>query len=489
MRDLLSDPAWQEDDLGFPLPDSPHACLVSLPTWQSVIGYEESRPEVVDKMRAGYPRFFLHPITRALFSELEKRLATGDERVLAYATTAAASRASHFVERRSGCRGRLVEVEGLSALIVPPAGYEAARDYWRHTGEIVSSRQAEDFLAGRMAQPESPESFCESMARVMEVPARDLFVFESGMAAAFAIYRGLVALHPGRKTLQLCFPYVDVLKIQQHFGVGADLVQDTRGEGFKMTLNAIRAGAYSAVFCEVPSNPLLSTVDLQAVSDACRESETPLVVDDTVCSHLNVETLSLADAVSTSLTKWVSGIGDVLAGSVRINAASPHAGHLRAALESDAPGGSRLYARDARKLLENTEGFAERVKVSNERGEEVADYLAGHPAVASVYYPKFVDRQCYAELRRSDGGYGGLLSFTLVNPERAPVVYEAMRFSKGPSLGTEYSLLCPYTLLAHYTELEWARECGVMPELLRLSVGKEEAADLLARLEHGLSVA
>jgi cystathionine gamma-synthase len=78
------------------------------------------------------------------------------------------------------------------------------------------------------------------------------------------------------------------------------------------------------------------------------------------------------------------------------------------------------------------------------------------------------------------------VSFTLRNPARAPAVYEAMRFSKGPSLGTEYSLICPYTLLAHYTELEWAAACGVAPELLRLSVGLEPVEELQARLQDAL---
>ena len=78
VRNLLQDPAWQEDDMGFPLPDSPHACVVSLPTWESVIGYEENDPAVVGKMRSGYPRFFIHPVTQRYLDQLEGRNA-GEE--------------------------------------------------------------------------------------------------------------------------------------------------------------------------------------------------------------------------------------------------------------------------------------------------------------------------------------------------------------------------------------------------------------------------
>ena len=87
-------------------------------------------------------------------------------------------------------------------------------------------------------------------------------------------------------------------------------------------LQRVRAGEFAAVFCEAPSNPLLHTVDLRAISEACRDSATPLLVDDTVSSHVNIEVFPYADVVTTSLTKWVSGEGDVMAGSVKLNADS-----------------------------------------------------------------------------------------------------------------------------------------------------------------------
>ena len=69
MRDLVKNPLWKEESLGQPLPDSKHACAVSLPTWDSVIGYEEGRDRVVKKMELGYPRFFLHPFVKRLFAK------------------------------------------------------------------------------------------------------------------------------------------------------------------------------------------------------------------------------------------------------------------------------------------------------------------------------------------------------------------------------------------------------------------------------------
>ena len=75
IRDLAANPAWEEGDLGQPLPDSVHACSVCLPTWSAVIGYEENRQKVVKKMRTGYPRFFKHPLVARLFAEAKAEVA------------------------------------------------------------------------------------------------------------------------------------------------------------------------------------------------------------------------------------------------------------------------------------------------------------------------------------------------------------------------------------------------------------------------------
>ena len=228
-------------------------------------------------------------------------------------------------------------------------------------------------------------------------------------------------------------------------------------------------------------------MDLAAVGEACREGGVPLLVDDTVCSHHNIDTLAHADASSTSLTKWVSGVGDVLAGSIRIRNDSPFADELRQALDREVPGGSRLYPRDGEALVRNAADFCERVTECNHNGLRVANFLMEQPEVRKVWYPAFVDSEAYEALRRPDGGYGGLISFTLKESDKTAALYEAMQFCKGPSLGTDYTLLCPYTLLAHYREMSWAHSCGVSAELLRISVGREPEEELLERLERAFA--
>ena len=485
MRNLLQEPAWREEDLGIPLPESPHACAVCLPTWESVVGYEEGWEKVSRKLQTGYPRFFLSPKVSALFARAEQALAHNGEKAVVFPSKDACQRAQRYVERRESVAARIASFDGLQALLVPHEAYPAAKDYWKHTGEIVSSRQAEDFLADALSEEDSTACL-EPMAQVMRVAVEDLFLYESGMAAIYAAYRAVTKRRPGKKTLQLEFPYVDALKLQEQFGSGAVFLPHGSGEGMAEALQRVRAGEFAGVFCEVPSNPLLHTVDLRAISDACRDSATPLLVDDTVSSHVNVDAFPHADVVTTSLTKWVSGVGDVMAGSVRLNAGSPIHAELLDHMRGEAPGQSTLYVRDAEALVANAAGLGERVATANRGAEIIAEFLREHPAVAHVWYPKFEDRAEYEALMVEGGGYGGLMSFVLKNEKRAPRVYDVLRWCKGPSLGTNFSLACPYSLLAHYHELDWAEGCGVPATLMRLSVGLEDPEDLRERLAEAL---
>src|SRR6516165_4000129 len=88
---------WRPEDLGRPIPASPHAVSVALPRWQDVVGYEEKKPEVIDRLCSGYPRFVVH----ARVKELAQRLA-GDRPCLPFPSARAALLAAEFVRRNSG---------------------------------------------------------------------------------------------------------------------------------------------------------------------------------------------------------------------------------------------------------------------------------------------------------------------------------------------------------------------------------------------------
>lgn len=488
-RDFAIHPAHREEDLGIPLPDSPHACSVCLPTWDAVIGYEEGRDKVVKRLRTGYPRFFKHPAVERLFEQARKEVAGEGEDVLVLPSRSSVQRAHRWIERRAEAAIRITSFHGLQVLVFPIKAKAEATDYWRFSGEIVSSRQAQDFLDGNMREGSKSHLIARGLSKITGADEQDTFVFSSGMSAVTAVLRALPGVKEGKKTLQLEFPYVDCLKIQERFGNGVVYLNEAEGESFDEALQRIRAGEFAGVFTEVPSNPLLRTVDLQQVADACASGSTPLVIDDSAAGPLNVDALRFADVCTGSLTKWVSGEGDVMAGLATLRGDSPHAGAMRESLSQDADECAPLYIGDAEVLLSNMKDYRKRMEMVNTHGLALAEWLAAHPAVDHVWHPSISQREHYDLARRAKGGYGGLLSFTLKTPKKMPKVYDALRFSKGPSFGTPFTLVCPYTLLAHYHELEWVEQCGVSANLLRVSIGLEGIDEILVRFAEALELA
>lgn len=489
LRNLITDPAWTDVDLGSPLPDDRHAISVCLPTWDAVLGYEEGRDKVMKRMRCGYPRFFKNPLVERLFAQAAEQLAVESERVVIFPHRPAAQRALRFVEKRTGVAARIVSYDGMQALIVPEAVFSVAMGYWRYTGEIVSSRQALDVLEGDGLWKYDASELRTRIASFGSYGEGDIYIYESGMSGVYAVHRALTGMFAGKKTLQLDFPYVDVLKVQNHFGSGAVMLNDSQGEPFNEALKRIREGEFAAVFCEIPSNPLLRSVDLESVHRACRDGGVPLVVDDTICSVFNVDVARYADVVTTSLSKWISGKGDVLAGCVQLVQSSPFYVDLLEFFQDDCEDGCRLYAADAAVLDENSKGFLQRMAPVNASAEALVNLLQEHPVVDKIWYPLLSTPEQYQKVLRDRAGYGGLISFTLKNEKKSSKVFDALELSKGPSLGTEFSLVCPYTLLAHYDELDWAEGCGVPTNLIRVSVGLEGQEQLVETFSKVLSLA
>ena len=259
-RDLSANPAWQDEDLGQPLPDSLHACSVCLPTWDSIIGYEEGREKITKRLQTGYPRFFKHPVVERLFAAAKAEIASEHEDVIVLPTRESVQRAHRWVERHAETALRITSFHGLQVLVVPIKAKPDADYYWRFTGEVVSSRQAQDFLDGHMRDGSKSHLIARSLSKFTGATPEDTFIFASGMAAITSVLRALPGLREGKKTLQLEFPYVDCLKVQEHFGHGVVYLNEAVGESFDEALMRIRQGEFAGVFTEVPSNPLLRTV-------------------------------------------------------------------------------------------------------------------------------------------------------------------------------------------------------------------------------------
>lgn len=487
----LPEPLWQAADLGRPIPDSPHAISVSLPLWEHNIGYEESDPAVIDKMQAGYPRFFMNPLVRQLIAGIANSFG-GDCACFIFPSQATAQRCQLYVQQH--ITGHIL-VDSVTAhlwiVVGPPEATDLMKQFWQHGGEIVSSRAAETALAGgspAISDCDSKRAIRLQLAALNNCDPTDVYLFPSGMAAIYLAWRVCSRLRPDLPSIQFGFPYVDTLKLQQRFvSHGVHFFPN----GDQSELEKLRAtladGPIQALYCESPTNPLLVTPDILALQQLANAHGFPLVIDDTLSALLNTDTLGHCDLMTTSLTKFFSGGGDVLAGSLIVNADGPHADRLRQILYDEYQ--DLLYDCDSDVLANNSVDVVERVSQINTTAEAVADFLESHPAVDRVFYPKFTSREQYDSIRKPDGGFGGLVSVTLKDPTKAPRFYDALAIAKGPNLGTNFSLACPYTILAHYEELDFAESCGVSRNLVRISIGLEEPNWLIGRLETALAAA
>lgn len=496
MRDLLTDPLCKPEDLGSPIPPTPYGVSVCLPLWEHVIGYEEGDQKVVSQFQSGYPRFFLPPAIQALVAAAEKEFCAAGEKALVFPKRSHAERCAQFVQSKAGVEARVAEFgpEKLGVALFPESAYKTARLYWRFCGEVVSARQSEaalDPAKNTVTEAQGEEAIRTIKKRLADITGQseeDIFLFPSGMGAIYTVHRMLTTLQPGRKTVQLDFPYVDALKVQQHFGAGAHFLPFTTESDYEKLHEVIKTEPLAGIFAELPSNPLMKCVDLRRVSEMLflEEKDVPIIVDDTVATCVNVDAFLLADVVTTSLTKSFSGVGDVLAGCVIIN--SDSAWHDDFAKFMREQNDHTLWRGDAVVLEENSRDFVERMKVVGRNSVALYEFLSEHPAVEHVFHSIEDETGLYDHLLRVEGSHGCLMSFVLRDKYRAQRVYDAMEFSKGPSLGTNFTLVCPYTLLAHYDELDWAESCGVDRTLFRVSVGLEPAELIIERMKRALDV-
>ena len=308
----------------------------------------------------------------------------------------------------------------------------------------------------------------------------DVFLAPTGMASAFAALQAVLARTTGRPTAQLGFPYVDTLKLQQKLGPGGILLHhlDSIETRLRSLLDRERL---AGCFCEIPGNPLLGSTDLRRVTPLLRAHRVPLVVDDVVATPFNVDLGGYADLVATSLTKFIVGTGDAMGGALICNPRSPLYSELKPLVRAQHE--DLLWGEDAAVLNEQARGFPERMARHNWNGLQLAERLRTHPAVERVWYPKWEFSEAYEAVRRPRGGWGALITFLPKNADaKSPGIYDRLPVCKGPSLGTVFTLACPFTLLAHYTELDWAEACGVSRHLIRLSVGLEEPDELWRRI-------
>lgn len=496
-QDCMKDPLWQASQLGQTIPpDNPHANSVCLPTWEANVAYEEGDPATLKALQGGYPRFVFNPWTRKWIEKLTRELAPEGFSALPLPSEQAAERCRDFLDLRGvSCRIHSEQVHGASVVLYPESAFEIVKKFWQHTGLIVSSRWAESALSveqetsssdlnDRTQQEGVIQRIRERLARVYEVDPDWVYIFPTGMAAIYETALALQRLCPGRPFAQIGFPYVDSWKVQSILAENSDLYPSLTKLPTKSLFKQIQEGRYCGVVMEMPSNPLLEIPDLLAFQAFAEESETPLIVDDTLASGANVDLLHHADAVTCSLTKYFSGSGDTMAGGLIVSPRRMSGAKLQGILSQVAR--NLIWKDDAIELERNSRDFEDRVRRAFASTAWLIEQIKDHPAIDKIHYPttnQQAERLAFFHRPGGPKGFGALFSLELKNPEiNAPKFFDRLQINKGPNLGALFTLCCPYTLLAHYNELDFAESCGVSRWLVRFSIGLEPREELLERI-------
>jgi cystathionine gamma-synthase len=237
------------------------------------------------------------------------------------------------------------------------------------------------------------------------------------------------------------------------------------------------------VWAETPTNPALNVVDIAAVAEVAHARGARLVVDNTFATPYLQQPLALgADAVVHSTTKYLGGHSDVVGGFVATDDAALAE---RLAFVQNAAGAVPSPF-DCYLLLRGVKTLAVRMDRHCDNARAVVEALVGHPAVARVLYPGLPDHPGHDVAKRQMRDFGGMVSFVLRGGEPAAlaVVERARLFTLAESLGAVESLI---ELPARMTHASAAGSpLAVDPGLVRLSVGIETPADLVADLREAL---
>ncbi|MDD4599931.1 Cystathionine gamma-lyase [bioreactor metagenome] len=307
------------------------------------------------------------------------------------------------------------------------------------------------------------------------------FAFASGMAAITAV---LLLYRSGDHivTIQDCYggTYRLLERVFSQFGLEASYVDGSVEQVLQAVTPATRA-----VFIETPTNPLMNIVDIAAIAKVCRDKSIQLIVDNTFLTPCFQRPLELgADIVVHSGTKYLAGHNDLLCGIV-VAKDTELAKKIQFIQNST---GSILGPNDSWLLIRGLKTLAIRMQCHNENAQRIAEWLKGHSRVTAVYYPGLPDHQGKDIHDRQASGYGGMVAFTVDDPDLVPSILERVRLIQfAESLGGVESLI---TFPARQTHADIPADIrnrlGISDRLLRLSVGIEDVDDIISDLEQAI---
>jgi cystathionine beta-lyase/cystathionine gamma-synthase len=312
---------------------------------------------------------------------------------------------------------------------------------------------------------------------------RKALAFASGMAAINAVFS---MLKTGDHVIVSQNVYGGTFRLVEgvlrNFGLDFQWVDTTDAAGVERAFRPNTA----MVFVETPTNPVLTLTDIEACARLCRSRGAVLVVDNTFMSPYLQRPIALgADLVVHSTTKFLNGHSDSVGGAV-VAAREDHGDRLYFIQKS---AGAVLAPFDCWLVMRGIKTLAVRMRRTEENARRIAEFLEGHPKVKRTVYPGLASHPQHDLARRQASGFGGLVTFDLGGYDEVKALLDSLRLCLlAESLGGVETLISHPASMTHAAvPEEERRRIGVTDGMVRISVGIEDAEDLIADLERGLA--
>ena len=310
----------------------------------------------------------------------------------------------------------------------------------------------------------------------------DAFALSTGMAAITLL---MEIFKPGDHLIVDSDLYGGTIRLFDNVSI-KNGIKFTRANCSLDDVDALATKDTKAIFIETPSNPMMNVTDIKKMADISKRHNLLLIVDNTFMSPYFQNPLDLgADIVIHSGTKFLAGHNDTLAGFIVVK--SPDLQEkLRFLIKTT---GSGLSPFDSWLVLRGIKTLAVRMEKSQENAGKIAAWLKTQGCVTKVFYPGLEEHPGHKTMQAQSRGFGAMVTFRLTSVEKALSVLEKVRLIKyAESLGGVETLITYPTTQTHADVPEELRlKNGITPETLRLSVGIENADDLIADLEQAFN--
>ncbi len=462
-----------------------HSVSVSMPTLQDVIDYEEKTPEIFTKIKSAYPRFVRHQYITQLSAYLNKKykLQKNEEAIVV-----SSEKVANIICKKFSIVNNINFKEDFGIVVANTNSdiFYNIMQFIQHTGCVLSSRFAQDYLVniGILSQThneqiEIAESAISTIKSVLgdayNQKSQNVGLAPSGMNAIYAVTKAIQEVQAKKNRhifVQLGWLYTDTMSIVKHYQKQYKIFLDVSNLNELESFLSKSGNSISAIITEVPTNPQLKCVNLNRLRNLCDNYNIPLIIDSTLATAYNANLKKYANIFIESLTKFACGNADVLMGAVIMNSSFPTISMQEEIFKNLEP----IYIKDAQRLAYQIKEYKNRVEKISLNTKKLVNHFKKAPYINQLHF--YVN---------SNGIYSGVISVTFNKDFES--VYNTLNFAKGPSLGTEFTLLMPYVYLAHYDYIKTVYGQNILKNinlpinLLRISVGTENIDNIIAEFD------